>query len=57
METERLLLRPYTAADEDALFSIFSDADTMRYYPSPFTREETQKWMERRSRLAGSWQI
>lgn len=50
METERLLLRPYTAADEDALFSIFSDADTMRYYPSPFTREETQKWMERNQR-------
>lgn len=30
----RLLLRPLQAADADALFAIFSDAETMRYWSS-----------------------
>jgi [ribosomal protein S5]-alanine N-acetyltransferase len=48
-ETERLRLRPFAAdlSDLDALHEIQSDARHMRFYPHPFSREESRAWIER----------
>jgi RimJ/RimL family protein N-acetyltransferase len=35
LTTERLTLRPLSAADAPALFEVFSDPDAMRYWSSP----------------------
>jgi RimJ/RimL family protein N-acetyltransferase len=45
--TERLLLRPFRADDLDALWAIQRDPETMRWYPHPFSREESQAWIDR----------
>lgn len=47
LETERLYLREYQENDFSIFHEIFSDSDTMRYYPSPFTKEQTRTWMRR----------
>ncbi|GLC88968.1 GNAT family N-acetyltransferase [Lysinibacillus piscis] len=47
LETERLYLRPYRKEDVHTLFSIFSDAETMVYYPAPFNLEQTQNWIKK----------
>ena len=48
-ETEHLRLRPFAAdlSDLDALHEIQSDAHHMRFYPHPFSREESRAWIER----------
>ena len=48
-DTERLRLRPFAAdlSDLDALQEIQSDAHHMRFYPHPFSREESRAWIER----------
>lgn len=40
-------IRPYTFDDLDDLHSILGDAETMRFYERPFTRDETRSWIER----------
>ncbi|TMN33321.1 GNAT family N-acetyltransferase [Pseudoalteromonas sp. S2755] len=35
LDTERFTLRPLTTEDAEALFTIFSDADVMRYWNTP----------------------
>lgn len=47
IETERLLVRPQTLDDVDALALILGDAQTMSFYPRPYTPEETRGWVER----------
>jgi RimJ/RimL family protein N-acetyltransferase len=49
IETSRLRLRPFASdlSDLDALHEIQSDPEHMRYYPHPFTREESRAWIER----------
>jgi RimJ/RimL family protein N-acetyltransferase len=49
IETERLRLRSFAddLSDVDALHTIQSDPEHMRYYPHPFSREETVAWIER----------
>ena len=47
LETSRLLLRPMTLEDEFALAAVLGDAETMRWYPRPFSREEVREWIER----------
>ncbi|KMY31268.1 GCN5 family acetyltransferase [Lysinibacillus xylanilyticus] len=47
METERLVLRELNDDDISVLYSIFSDAETMKYYPSPFNLEQTKNWIEK----------
>jgi ribosomal-protein-alanine N-acetyltransferase len=49
IETERLRLRPFAAdlSDLDALHEIQSDPHHMRFYPHPFSREESRAWIER----------
>ena len=40
IETPRLRLRQITHADVSALLAIYSDAETMRYYATPYTSVE-----------------
>ncbi len=49
LQTARLRLRPFAAdlSDLDALHAIQSDPHHMRYYPHPFSRDETREWIER----------
>ena len=47
LETERLLLRELTPEDFDAMFEILGDAETMLYYPQPYSREVLAAAMER----------
>lgn len=49
IETERLRLRSFAddLSDVDALHAIQSEPEHMRYYPHPFSREETVAWIER----------
>lgn len=46
METERLFLRQFKEDDIFTLHPIFSDAETMKYYPAPFSLEQTQNWIK-----------
>jgi RimJ/RimL family protein N-acetyltransferase len=47
-ETARLLLRPFTTADFDDLYSLYSDPEVMRYIGAGVrTREETEQGMVR----------
>jgi [ribosomal protein S5]-alanine N-acetyltransferase len=47
LETPRLRLRPLVTADADALNAIQSDPHHMRFYPHPFSPEESREWIER----------
>lgn len=47
LETERLYLREYVEDDFSALHEIFSDSETMSFYPSSFTDEQTRIWITR----------
>ena len=46
IETNRLLLRPMTDADVDAVFALRSDADVMRYIREPQVRAEAERWVK-----------
>jgi len=50
LQTERLVLRPFVADDLEPLHEILGDAETMRFYPAPFTLEDTAHWIERNQR-------
>jgi len=43
--TPELLLREMSPEDFSALHSIFSDEETMQYYPAPFDEERTRRWI------------
>ena len=47
METERLILREMIEEDFDALYTIFSDPETMQYYPQAFDADRTRSWIAR----------
>lgn len=47
IETERLLLRELTLDDVDAMFAIIGDAETMKYYPQRFSRDDAEDWIKR----------
>jgi [ribosomal protein S5]-alanine N-acetyltransferase len=52
-QTERLTLREFEPDDVDALATILSDPQTMRYYPMPFDRAAVVDWIRgNRSRYA-----
>ncbi|RDU37632.1 GNAT family N-acetyltransferase [Neobacillus piezotolerans] len=46
-ETERLYLREFSDDDFPFLHEIFSDPETMRHYPAPFSVEQTKNWIAR----------
>jgi len=50
LETPRLRLREFAEdlSDVDALNEIQSDAEHMRYYPHPFSLDETRSWIRKR---------
>jgi len=50
LETDRLLLREFVPEDVDALSAIFTDPETMRYYPAPLDRSEVTEWIKRNRR-------
>ena len=43
LETPRLILRPFTAADLDRLAELMANKDFMRFSLGPLTREQTQE--------------
>lgn len=45
LETERLFLRAYDWRDLDQLHAILSDPVTMKFWPAPFTLDQSQQWM------------
>ncbi len=50
LETPRLVLRPLTRDDVDAIFAIIGDPIAMQYYPRSFTREDAVEWIDRNLR-------
>ena len=55
LETDRLTLRPFTAADFEAIHAMRSDPDVVRYlYQEPLSPEETRELLTRRI-AATSW--
>jgi RimJ/RimL family protein N-acetyltransferase len=46
IETARLRLRPYTLADESALFEVFADPYAREFYPEMADRAKVRKWIE-----------
>jgi RimJ/RimL family protein N-acetyltransferase len=47
LETARLRLRPLRDADLEPLHAIQSDPEHMRFYPHPFSLDESRAWIER----------
>lgn len=47
LETERLQLRCMSVNDRVALTAIWSDAETMSFYPQPLAPDEIGAWIER----------
>lgn len=47
LETERMILRVMEPDDFEALAQILSDAETMRYYPRPFSATEVRDGIAR----------
>ncbi len=47
MTTERLNLRKMTTEDVQNLMQIFSDQETMKYYPSTMNEEQAMGWIVR----------
>ena len=47
METPRLRIRPFRVPDLEAIAEILGDAQTMEFYPRPYTRAEARAWIER----------
>ncbi|MGZ4147583.1 MAG: GNAT family N-acetyltransferase [Actinomycetota bacterium] len=47
LETERLVLRPLTLDDVDALERVLGDPETMRWYPAPLDRDGVVRWIEK----------
>ena len=50
LETERLQLREFIPQDADALATVLSDPETMRYYPAALDRAGVSAWIERNRR-------
>lgn len=46
IETKRLILRELTMDDLEGLHKIFSDPESMKHYPRPFTLEESKNWIK-----------
>ncbi|UCZ51617.1 GNAT family N-acetyltransferase [Bacillus shivajii] len=47
IESERVYIRKFNKNDISSLHAIFSDTETMQYYPSPFSYEKTESWVIR----------
>jgi [ribosomal protein S5]-alanine N-acetyltransferase len=47
LETARIILREFCPDDVDAFSLVLSDAETMRFYPSPYDRAGVEAWITR----------
>lgn len=47
LETKRIYLRKFIFEDLSNLHKIFSDEETMQYYPAPFTLDQTKAWISK----------
>lgn len=47
LETERLHLREIVKEDLDPLYAILSDPETMSYYPAPYSRNDTESFINK----------
>ncbi|HEY1498939.1 MAG TPA: GNAT family N-acetyltransferase [Acidobacteriaceae bacterium] len=47
LETDRLILREMTMDDAPALHAVFGDAETMRWFPQPYSFSEMQEGITR----------
>lgn len=50
-ETPRLDFRPLEPNDVEGLYEIFGDPETMKFYPTVKTRQETGEWIDRSMKL------
>ena len=64
VRTERLVLRPFVAADVDLLYGFMAEPDVLRYFPDPRppSREQVLRSVERqqkhwRERRCGWWAV
>jgi len=56
LETERLILRPMTQSDFEALLLIFTDPEVMAAFQhEPFTPEQMQRWLSRNLEHQGQY--
>lgn len=46
LETERLILRPFTQTDVEAVFTMRSDAEIMHFIRAPQNRAESENWIK-----------
>lgn len=46
LHTERLVVREFTSDDVDALAAVFADPDVLCWETAPYTREQTQGWLD-----------
>jgi ribosomal-protein-alanine N-acetyltransferase len=46
LHTARLVVRELTADDLDALAAVFADPAVLWWEPAPYTRAQTQEWLE-----------
>ncbi|MZP31478.1 GNAT family N-acetyltransferase [Heliobacterium undosum] len=46
IETNRLILRKYSPNDIPVLYNILSDPITMRFWPAPYSLEQTENWVQ-----------
>jgi ribosomal-protein-alanine N-acetyltransferase len=46
IENSRILLRRYQTEDITAMYPVFSDSETMEFYPAPFSLQQTQNWIQ-----------
>ncbi|KIL44611.1 GNAT family N-acetyltransferase [Jeotgalibacillus soli] len=47
LSTERLILREFNEEDARSLHPVFSDEETMKFYPAPLNFEQTKEWIKR----------
>jgi ribosomal-protein-alanine N-acetyltransferase len=47
IETKRMLIRPLSKTDISELYPIFSNPVTMKFWPAPFSLEQTEGWVQR----------
>lgn len=47
LETERLVLRPFTLNDVEAMEAVLGDPVAMEFYPAPLTREGVEGWVRK----------
>lgn len=50
LQTRRLALREMAASDLDFVAAMLADAQVMRFYPKPLSREQARDWIERQVR-------